>query len=106
MDKSNSVRNPIVPGFKLMKDEGGARVDATQYKQMVGSLMYLTVTRPDLMYVVSLVSRYMEKPTELHMQAIKRILRYIKGTTELGICYKKAGESDKKLVSFSDSDYA
>lgn len=104
MERSNSVKNPIVPGFKLMRDEGGVRVDATQYKQMVGSLMYLTATRPDLMYVMILVSRYMERPTELHMQAMKRILRYVKGTTDLGIFYKKGG--DGKLAAYSDSDYA
>ena len=51
--------------------------------------MYLTVSRPDLMYVMGLVSRYMEKPTELHMMAVKRILRYLKGTFDMGICYKK-----------------
>jgi hypothetical protein len=56
MEKSNSVKNPIVPDVKLMKDEEGAKVNATVYKQLVGSLMYLTATRPDLMYVyVSLV---------------------------------------------------
>ncbi|KAK9951563.1 hypothetical protein M0R45_007001 [Rubus argutus] len=56
MEKSNSVKNPIVPGSKLTKDGEGAKVDATLYKQMVGSLMYLTATRPDLMYVVCLIS--------------------------------------------------
>ncbi|XP_050232866.1 secreted RxLR effector protein 161-like [Mercurialis annua] len=71
---------------------------------MVGSLMYLTATRPDLAFVVSLISRYMERPTELHQQAVKRVLRYIKGTTELGIFYKRGGE--EKLVAYSDSDYA
>ena len=52
MDKTNSVHNPIVHGFKLMKDEGGVKVDKTYYKQVVGSLMYLTATRPDMMFVV------------------------------------------------------
>ncbi|RVW80477.1 hypothetical protein CK203_052890 [Vitis vinifera] len=57
MDKSNSVFNPIVPGCKLVKDEGGVKVDKTYYKQVVGSLMYLTATRPNLMFVVSIISR-------------------------------------------------
>ncbi|PRQ17740.1 putative RNA-directed DNA polymerase [Rosa chinensis] len=104
MEKSNSVRNPIVPGFKLMKDEGGVKVDATMYKQIVGSLMYLTATRPDLMYVVSLISRFMSSPTELHMQAAKRVLRYLKGTINLGVLYRRNGE--EKLEAFTDSDYA
>ncbi|BBG98714.1 ADP glucose pyrophosphorylase large subunit 1, partial [Prunus dulcis] len=94
MERSNPVNNPIVPGCKLSKSGGGAvNVDATEYKQLVGSLLYLTATRPDLMYAVGLISRYMEKPTEMHLQAAKRILRYLKGTMELGIGYKK-GDSD------------
>lgn len=102
MERSNSIKNPIVPGFKLMRDKGGVRVNATQYKKMEGSLMYLIATRSNLMYVMNLVSRYMERPTELHMQAMKRILKYVKGTTDLGIFYKKGG--DGKLAAYSDSD--
>lgn len=104
MEFCNPVKNPIVPGFKLMKNTGGSSVDATVYKQIVGSLMYLTATRPDLMYVVSLISRFMERPTDLNQQAVKRILRYLKGTIELGILYKRGGE--KSLIAYSDSDYA
>jgi len=76
MKQCNPVHNPIVPGFKLTKDENGVRIDGTLYKQIVGSLMYLTATRPDLMFVVSLISRYMERPTKTHLQAAKRVLRY------------------------------
>lgn len=104
MDKCNPVHNPIVPGCKLMRDENGVRVDSTQYKQLIGSLMYLTATRPDIMFVVGLLSRYMECPTELHFQAAKRVLRYVKGTSNFGIFYKKGG--DEKLVAYTDSDYA
>jgi hypothetical protein len=67
LENANFVRNPIVPGVKLMKNEDEQQVYMTQYKQMVDSLMYLSVTRPDLMFVVSLVSRYMERPTNIHM---------------------------------------
>ena len=59
MENSNATKTLMVPGFKLAKDEGAAKLDATQYKQMIGSLMYLTVSRPDLMYVMSLASRHM-----------------------------------------------
>ena len=104
MDQCNSVHNPVVPGFKLTKDEGGVEVDSTVYKQMVGSLMYLTATRPDLMFIVSLISRYMERPTESHLLAAKRALRYIKGTVSLGMFYKTGGS--EKLVGYTDSDYA
>jgi hypothetical protein len=103
MEHCNPVKNPVVPGFKLGKDEDGTSVDATTYKQMVGSLMYLNATRPDLAYVLSLISRFMERPTKLHQQAIKRVLRYLKGTAELGIFYKRGEE---KLMAYSDSDYA
>ena len=72
--------------------------------QMVGSLMYLTSTRPDIMFVVSLLSRYLAHPTELHMQAAKRVLRYIKGTLSYGILYKQSG--NKRLLAYTDSDYA
>lgn len=104
MDESNAVKNPIVPGTKLQKDEGDAKVDETVFKQVVGSLMYLTVTRPDLMYGVCLISRFMSAPRESHWLAAKRILRYIKGTTELGVFYKR-GEGNARLLAYTDSDY-
>ena len=104
MDISNLVKNPIVPGCKLSKDEKGAKVDASVFKQVVGSLMYLTATRPDLMYGASLISRFMSCPTEQHWLAAKRLLRYLKGTTDLGIHYKKGG--CKQLIAYSDSDFA
>lgn len=63
MERSNSVQNPIIPGFKIFKDENGIEVNGSLYKQLVGSMMYLTATRPDIMYAVSLISRYMSKPT-------------------------------------------
>ncbi|BBN68957.1 transposable element gene [Prunus dulcis] len=100
----NPVNNPIVPGFKLTKDFGGERIDSTYYKKIVGSLMYLSATRPDMMYVISLLSRLMEAPTILHFQAAKRVLRYLKGTTEFGVLYKR-GKS-RGLVGYSDSDFA
>ena len=78
-------------------------MDNTFYKQIVGSLMLLTATRPDIMYFVSLISRYIENPTEMHLLATKRILRYLQGTRDFGLFYKK-GEK-LKLFGFTDSDY-
>ena len=104
MKDCNAVKNPIVPGTKLSKNDARSRVDATLFKQVVGSLMYLNTTRPDLMYGVSLISRFMTNPTENHWLAGKRILRYLKGTIEFGIYYKK-GESII-IVSYIDSDFA
>ncbi|KAL8123001.1 hypothetical protein AgCh_011103 [Apium graveolens] len=104
MEGSNSVRNPIVPGSKLSKDEAGVKVDETYFKQIVGCLMYITTTRPYLTFVVSLIARFMAKPTEMHYQVAKRVLKYLKGTTNFGILYKR-GEVGA-LVGFTDSDYA
>ena len=74
MFESNSVSSLIVLGFKASKDGDGVTVDETYYKRLVGSLMYLTATRPEMMFVICLISRYMEKPAELHLQAAKRAL--------------------------------
>lgn len=74
------------------------------YKQIVGSLMYLTSTRSDIMHAVNLISRYMENPAEVHLLAAKRIFRYLKGTTNFGILYKNGVKSS--LLGYSDSDYA
>lgn len=104
MERSNSVRNPIVPGTKLTSEGGEAKVNVTLFKQLIGSLMYLTTTRPDLMFVVCLLSQFMAVPTESHMLAAKRVLRYIKGTVDYGVLYKRGG--DDELFGFTDSDYA
>lgn len=92
MADCNPVRNPIVPGTKLTKEGVGEEVDGTLYKQLVGCLMYITVTRPDMMYVVRLLSRFMAKPREDHMLAAKRVLRYLKGTLDLGVSYERGSE--------------
>ena len=104
MQHHNPVCNPIVPGQKIGRDEAGEKVDPTLYKQMVGSLMYLTASRPDLMFVVCLLSRFMASPTQLHLGVAKRVLRYLKGTLECGIWYRRGAMSD--LVAYTDSDYA
>lgn len=104
MEECNAVKNPIVPGFKIDKNEGGVKVDETYYKQIVGSLMYITTTRPDLMFIVSFIGRFMARPTEVHLLAAKRALRYLKGTIDYGICYSKNG--NQELIAFTDSDYA
>lgn len=64
-------------------------MDSTCYKQMVGSLIYLTATRPDVMCAVSLLSRYMEFPTNLHFQAAKKVFHYLQGTSDFGVFIRK-----------------
>lgn len=104
MENCNSVSNPMVPGSKMDMDEGGERVDETFYKQIIGSLMYITNTRPGLQFSVSLLSRFMSKPTQLHVQAAKRVLRYLRGTVDFGIWYKRGGNGE--LQVYTDSDFA
>lgn len=76
----NPTKYPMDPKETLTRDEGGETIDATQYKSLVGGLRYLVHTRPDIAYSVGMVSRYMERPTKIHLNAVKRILRYVKGT--------------------------
>ncbi|XP_039169257.1 secreted RxLR effector protein 161-like [Eucalyptus grandis] len=103
MNNCNLVTTPTEVGLKLLKDPYGSKVDSTLYKQIVGSLMYLTRPRPDIMHAMSLISRYMEHPTELHLQAAKRIFCYLQGTKNFGLFYKNGEKSD--LFRFTDSDY-
>lgn len=104
MQNCNLATTPVEFGLKLCKVGSEKKVDNIFYKQIVGSLMYLTTIRPDIMYVVSLISRYMESPTEIHLLAAKRILRYLQGTKDFVLFYKKGEKSD--LIGFTDSDYA
>ena len=104
MTHCNSVQNPIVPGTKLTRDEGEANEDATWFKQLIGSLMYLSVTRPDIVFVVCRLSRFMNEPKSSHVAAAKRVLRYVKGTASLGLFYKRGAENN--LKAYTDSDYA
>ncbi|BBN68370.1 ADP glucose pyrophosphorylase large subunit 1, partial [Prunus dulcis] len=89
MSNCNPVGTPTECGLKLTKDPEGEKVNSTLYKQIVGSLMYVTATRPDVKHAVSLISRYMECPTSLHLLAAKKIFCYLKGTSDFGILYKK-----------------
>ena len=98
------MKNSVVPDVRLMKDEEGVKVNATMYKQLVESFMYLTATRSDLMYVVSLISTFMASPTELHLQVEKKMLRYLKGIVDLRVFYRKEGNGE--LIAYTDSDYA
>ncbi|KAJ0566228.1 putative RNA-directed DNA polymerase [Helianthus annuus] len=104
MTSCNTVSTPMEYGLKLSKDDPEDFVDEKVYRSLVGSLMYLTNTRPDIMFAVSKISRFMENPKKSHWEAAKRILKYIKGTQQQGITYSKGGK--KQLVGFSDSDYA
>ncbi|XP_074351522.1 secreted RxLR effector protein 161-like [Apium graveolens] len=91
------------PKDQISRDEGGTAVDATMYKSIVGGLRYLVNTRPDIAYAVGVVSRYMERPTTVHLNAVKRILRYVKGTLQFGLVYTK-NNGNNIITGYSDSD--
>ena len=103
MDSCNPVNTPVEIGLELRKSISGGNVDPTYFKSLVGSLRYLTCTRPDILYGVGLVSRYMETPDQTHLNAAKRILRYIRGTLNDGLFYSCT--NDFRLVGYSDSDW-
>nr|GEU54530.1 hypothetical protein [Tanacetum cinerariifolium] len=101
--KIDSVDIPLVEKSKLDEDIQGKPVDATLYRGMIGSLMYLTSSRPDLTYAVCLCARYQEKPTEKHLNAVKRIFRYLKGTINMGLWYSK--DTGMSLTEYADADH-
>jgi hypothetical protein len=93
MEKCKPADTPISLGTKLSKEDLGLVVNSTLYKQLVGSLMYLTTTRPDIAYATSFISRFMESPKDSHWKVGKRILRYIAGTTTYGLWYTTSADS-------------
>jgi Reverse transcriptase (RNA-dependent DNA polymerase)/gag-polypeptide of LTR copia-type/Integrase core domain/GAG-pre-integrase domain/Domain of unknown function (DUF4219)/Zinc knuckle len=100
----NAVSTPMNAKEKLIKEDGSPLADAAKYRSLVGGLIYLTHTRPDISFPVGVVSRFMHNPTRHHMGAAKRILRYIAGTVEFGLWY--ATDNTEKLTGYSDSDWA
>ncbi|GJX57032.1 retrovirus-related pol polyprotein from transposon TNT 1-94, partial [Tanacetum coccineum] len=101
---SSSVKTPMVPPNNLGPDLAGKLVNETSYRGMIGSLMYLTATRPDIQFSTVLCARYQSNPKKSHLTDVKRILRYLKGTPTLGLYYPKCLGFD--LKGYSDSDYA
>jgi len=98
------LSTPMSSSIKIDKDENGKAVDITKYRGMIGSLLYLTASRPDIMYSVCLCARYQSNPKESHLNAVKRIFRYLSGTKNLGLWYPKGTHID--LFSYTDADWA
>ncbi|KAM1480911.1 hypothetical protein ACFX2I_028001 [Malus domestica] len=98
------VLTPLVATEKLTTDDGSGAASEELYRSMVGSLLYLTATRPDIMYASSLLARFMHCPTSKHVGTAKRVLRYIKGTLDYGLEYVKGKNS--MLIGFCDSDWS
>jgi hypothetical protein len=90
------MNTPMHPTCTLSKEDEGAKVDQKLYRGMIGSLLYLTASRPDILFSVCLCARFQSDPRESHLIAVKRIFRYLKGTTNLGLLYMKS--LDYKLI--------
>ncbi|XP_031279928.1 uncharacterized protein LOC116138358 [Pistacia vera] len=102
MENCKPVDLPLVPNMKLSKSDETEKVDVGLYRSLIGCLLYLTATRPDLMYATSLLSRFMSQPTKTHFKTAKMVLRYVKGSTDFGVWFRRS--EDFKLVGFSNSD--
>jgi Reverse transcriptase (RNA-dependent DNA polymerase) len=103
MHDCNPVATPMELGAKLSKLEGGEDVDSNTYQSIIGSLRYLTCTKPDIAFVVGVASQFMEDPRHSHLKVVKRILRYVKGTEDLGLLYQKTDILE--LTSYVNSDW-
>ncbi|CAL8990976.1 unnamed protein product, partial [Prunus brigantina] len=103
LKECKSVAIPLVATEKLSKEDGSGAASEDQYRKIVGSLLYLTATRPDVMYAASLLARYMHNPTNKHYGTAKRVLRYIKGTLDYGLMYEKGKRT--VLIGYCDSDW-
>ncbi|GJU26119.1 putative ribonuclease H-like domain-containing protein [Tanacetum coccineum] len=101
---SDPVDTPMVKRTKLDEDLSGNPVDQNRYRGIVGCLMYLTASRPDLVFAVCMCSRYQSKPTKKHLEAVKRIFRYIQGTINMGLWYPK--DTAMALRAYTDADHA
>jgi hypothetical protein len=104
MDECKPIKTPMPSNGHLDLDEGGKSVDQTLYRSMIGSLLYLTASRPDIMFSVCMCIRFQASPKEAHLVAVKRILRYLKHTPSIDFWYPKGARF--QLVRYSVSDYA
>nr|GEV53831.1 retrovirus-related Pol polyprotein from transposon TNT 1-94 [Tanacetum cinerariifolium] len=104
MDKGQSIGTPMATKPKLDADLSGNPVDQTDYRSKIGSLMYLTSSRPDIVQALCFCTRYQSRPTEKHIKDVKRIFRYLRGIIHIGLWYPK--DSSFELTAFSDADHA
>lgn len=103
MMNAKPLKIPLDPQLKLTTETGESLSNPTSYQQIIGELIYLTITRPDIAFAVHILSQFMQKPTNIHMQAAKRVLRYLKGTVEQGVLL--ASQTAAVLTAYSDSDW-
>ncbi|GJV89715.1 retrovirus-related pol polyprotein from transposon TNT 1-94 [Tanacetum coccineum] len=104
MNSCDPVDTPMVDQLKLDEDPLGIPVDQTQFRSMVGNLMYLTTSRPDLVFAVCMCARYQASPTKKHLEALKRVFRYLRGTVNWGLWYPK--DTAMALTAYADADHS
>jgi hypothetical protein len=104
MTSCSSISTPMAPRTNIDADKSGKPFDQKRYRSMIGSLLYLTASRPDIMFATCMCARYQAAPTDLHCQAVKRIFRYLKGTPNLGLWYPR--DTGFNLTAYSDADHA
>ena len=102
LEFASSVRTPMSLNVKLTIDLLGKNVDSSLYRSMIGSLLHITVSGPDISYSVGVCARYQVNPKESHMIALKRIIKYVKSTAEFGVWYSK--DTNDVLVRYSNAD--
>nr|GFB05215.1 retrovirus-related Pol polyprotein from transposon TNT 1-94 [Tanacetum cinerariifolium] len=103
-ESCDPVDTPMVEKSKLDEDKEGQAVDQSHYRGMIGTLLYLTASRPDLQFAICMCARYQARPTEKHEHAVKRIFCYLRGTVNRGLWYPK--DSSVALTAFADADHA
>ncbi|GKD26237.1 hypothetical protein Tco_1232451, partial [Tanacetum coccineum] len=103
-ESCDTVDTPMVEKSKLDEDKAGTTVDPSHYRGMIGTLLYLTTSRPDLQFAICMCARYQARPIEKHLNVVKRIFRYLKGTVHRRLWYPK--DSSIALIAFADADHA
>ncbi|GJX21659.1 retrovirus-related pol polyprotein from transposon TNT 1-94, partial [Tanacetum coccineum] len=103
-DSCDPLDTPMVEKSKLDEDKEGKAVDPSHYCDMIGTLLYLTTSRPDLQFAICMYARYQAWPTEKHLLTVKRVFRYLKGTVNRGQWYLK--DSSNALTAFAYADHA
>ncbi|XP_070006053.1 secreted RxLR effector protein 161-like [Nicotiana sylvestris] len=104
METSKIIDTPIATATRLDMDELGSPINQTMYRGIIGSILYLTASRSNIVFNVGLYARFQSNPKESHLKAAKRILRYLKGTQDLVLYYPSGDNFD--LVGYADADYA
>ena len=99
-----SMATPTDTNLNLLSNETSQLVYMTQYRRIIGSLMYLTNTRPNICFAVNTLIQYLVKPRQVHLIAVKHVMRYLKGTIEFGLYYYR--DHDYRLYGYIDSDWA